>query len=107
MRWHRPLTEAAVVAGVFASRASAVKMHLADTADVVLWEIPAPGRDRVPLRDLDLHARCDVCVLPHEILPAKPCEVSFVLVGAAVFELLCTANAPPKMSGVNRNGACR
>lgn len=30
-------------------------MDLADAADVVLWEIPAPGRDRVPLRDLDLH----------------------------------------------------
>ena len=30
-------------------------MHLADTADVVLGDVPAPGRDGVPLVDRDLH----------------------------------------------------
>lgn len=30
-------------------------MDLADATDVVLWDIPSPGRDRVPLLDSDLH----------------------------------------------------
>jgi hypothetical protein len=49
------LTERAVIAGVFACRACAVKVDLADTADIVFWDIPPPGRDGVPLLDCDLH----------------------------------------------------
>lgn len=49
------LTQAAIVARVFARRTRAVEVDLADATDVVLWDIPSPGRDRVPLLDSDLH----------------------------------------------------
>lgn len=50
-----PLTKTAVVAWVFASRACAVKVNLADAADVVFGDIPLPCRDGVPLLDGDFH----------------------------------------------------
>ena len=51
----RALTEGAVIAGVFACWTCAVKVYLADTADIVFGDIPPPGRDGVPLLDRDLH----------------------------------------------------
>lgn len=48
-------TETAVIAGVFAARTSAIKVDLADTADIVLGDIPPPGCDGVPSGNLDLH----------------------------------------------------
>lgn len=52
---HWRLTQAALVARIFASRACAIKVDLADAADIVFREIPSPSRDGVPLFDLDLH----------------------------------------------------
>lgn len=49
------LTKAAVIARVFACWACAVKVDLADAADVVLGDIPPPRRDGVPAGNLDLH----------------------------------------------------
>ena len=51
----RALTQGTVVAGIFASWACAVEMDLADAADIVFGYVPPPGRDGVPLFDLDLH----------------------------------------------------
>ena len=34
-------------------------MYLADTADVVVGNVPSPGRYRIPLLDLDFHL--DIC----------------------------------------------
>jgi hypothetical protein len=49
------LTKTAVVAGILAGRTRPVKVHLADAANIVLWYVPPPRRDRVPLGDADLH----------------------------------------------------
>lgn len=52
------LTQAAFVARIFASRTCAIKVDLADAADIVFREIPSPSRDGVPLFDFDLHVDC-------------------------------------------------
>jgi len=49
------LTQAAVVARVFAGRTRPIKVDLADAADVVFRDVPSPGGDGVPLLDGDLH----------------------------------------------------
>lgn len=51
----RALTQGTIVAWIFACRTCAIKMDLADAADVVFGNVPPPGRDGVPLFDLDLH----------------------------------------------------
>jgi len=51
-----PRKQAAVISRIFARRTGAVKVHLADAADVVLGDIPTPGGHRVPSSDLNLHA---------------------------------------------------
>lgn len=49
------LTDAAVIAWIFARRTCAIKGNLTDTTDVVLGEIPSPSPNGVPLLDGDLH----------------------------------------------------
>ena len=49
------LTQGTIVAGIFACWTCAIKMDLADPADIVFGNVPPPGRDGVPLFDLDLH----------------------------------------------------
>lgn len=49
------LTKATVVAGILARRTRPVKVHLTDTADVVLGDIPLPCGDGIPLLDGDFH----------------------------------------------------
>lgn len=51
----RPLTQAARITGIFASRTRPVEVDLADATDVVLRNVPSPGSDRVPLLDGDFH----------------------------------------------------
>lgn len=50
------LTQAALIAGEFASGACPVEVHLANTADVVVGNVPPPGGYGVPLLDVDFHA---------------------------------------------------
>lgn len=50
-----PLTDAAVVAGISAGRTRPIEVDLANATDVVFGNVPPPGRDGVPLLDLDLH----------------------------------------------------
>lgn len=49
------LTQAAVVAGILAGWTCPVKVDLTDAADVVLGNVPSPGRDRVPLLNFHFH----------------------------------------------------
>lgn len=49
------LTQSTVVAGVFAGRAGAVKLHAADTAYFVFGHVPFPSRHGAPFFDDDLH----------------------------------------------------
>lgn len=56
---HR-LTEAAVIAGIFACWTRAIKLNLADATDIVFWEIPAPGCNGVPFLDENLHYQLQV-----------------------------------------------
>lgn len=49
------LTQAAIIARVFASWTRSVEVDLADTTDVVLGYIPSPGCDGVPFLDCDFH----------------------------------------------------
>lgn len=49
------LTQWAVVAGVFACGTCPIKVDLTDATNIVFGNVPSPGRDRVPLFDLDLH----------------------------------------------------
>lgn len=49
------LTESAVIAGEFASRTSAVKLNTADTADLILRDVPVPSSDGIPFLNGDLH----------------------------------------------------
>jgi hypothetical protein len=48
-------TQAAIITWVFARRTCTIEMHLANTTDIVVWDVPSPCRDRVPLADFDLH----------------------------------------------------
>ena len=48
-------TQTAVIAREFTRRTSAVEVNLADAADVVLGDIPAPSGDRIPIGDLNFH----------------------------------------------------
>lgn len=48
-------TKRAIVAGVFAGWACPIKVDLADATNIVFGNVPAPGRDGVPLLDLDFH----------------------------------------------------
>ena len=50
------LTEATVVSRILACWTCAIKLDLADTADVVFRQIPPPCRNGVPLFDGDFHA---------------------------------------------------
>lgn len=49
------LTQAAVVAWVFTSRTRPVKVDLADTTNIVFWQVPAPCGHWIPLLDGDFH----------------------------------------------------
>jgi hypothetical protein len=49
------LTQAAVISRISTGRTRSVKMHLADTADIILVNIPSPGGHSVPLLDGHLH----------------------------------------------------
>jgi hypothetical protein len=51
-------TQDAIISGVFASRTCTIKVDLADTADVVVGDIPSPSSYRIPFPDLDLHLDC-------------------------------------------------
>lgn len=55
LRAKRVLTEAAVVAWVFAGGTRAVEIDLADTAHIIFGDVPSPGSDRIPFLNLDLH----------------------------------------------------
>jgi hypothetical protein len=48
-------TQTAVISGIFASRASAIEVYLADTTNIVVGDIPSPCSHRVPCLDSDLH----------------------------------------------------
>ena len=75
-------TQRTIVAGVLALRAGAVVGVAADTADIVIGHIPAPGGDGVPLLDYDPHVcylRFAVCrrrVVRRVLATRKPREVS-------------------------------
>ena len=49
------LTQGTVVARKFAGRAGSVKLYSTDATHFVLWHVPLPRSDSVPLLDLDLH----------------------------------------------------
>lgn len=55
------LTKATVVAGILARGTRPVKVHLTDTADVVLGDIPLPCGDGIPLFDGDFHRADSKC----------------------------------------------
>jgi hypothetical protein len=48
-------TQAAIISWILARWTCAIEVYLADSADVVVGDIPSPCRYRVPLPDLDLH----------------------------------------------------
>ena len=52
----RGLTQRTFVSGDFAPRASPIEMSLTNAAHVVLWDVPPPSCDRIPLFDVDSHA---------------------------------------------------
>lgn len=60
---HEILTQAAVVAWVFACWTGAIKMDLTNATHVVFRNIPPPRSNRVPLLYGDLHTGCVVTVL--------------------------------------------
>ena len=49
------ITERTIVARVFALGTGAVVRVAADSTDVVVGHVPAPGRDGIPFFDGDLH----------------------------------------------------
>lgn len=50
-----PDEKCTVVSGILARRACRVELHAADSTQVVLGHVPAPGRNGVPLLDGDFH----------------------------------------------------
>jgi hypothetical protein len=70
------LTEAAVIAWVFARRTRAIKVDLADAAHIVFGYVPSPGSDGIPLRYLDFHSagrrRCLVLALKSSLQVVPP-----------------------------------
>lgn len=54
--------QAAIISRVFARRTCTIEMHLADTADVVVGNVPSPGRYCIPLLDLDFHLEICNCM---------------------------------------------
>ena len=61
------LTQRTFVAWEFARRACGIEVDLTDTAHIILWDVPPPCCDSVPLFDCDLHGgdsgllRAEVC----------------------------------------------
>lgn len=49
------LTHSAFIPGIFAGWTGSIKLNTADATDIVLWHVPAPCRDGIPLLDRDLH----------------------------------------------------
>lgn len=52
------LTKRAFVTGEFAGRTGAIKLHTADTTHFILWDIPVPSGNGIPLLKNDLHGVC-------------------------------------------------
>jgi hypothetical protein len=50
-------TERTVIARKLAGWTSAVKLNATDATDLILRHVPAPGCNRIPFLDRDLHLR--------------------------------------------------
>jgi hypothetical protein len=67
------LTESTVIAWELAGRTSSIELNATDTADFILWHVPAPGGDGVPRLDGNFH---DVSMLMKDSLkPLKQARV--------------------------------
>ena len=53
-RWVE-LTDATIIAWIFACWACAVKVDLTDTTNIIVGDVPTPSRDTVPSLYFDLH----------------------------------------------------
>jgi hypothetical protein len=59
--------ESVVITWIFTSRTRPVKVDLADTTNIVFWQVPAPGSDRIPLLDGDLHGVLPLYLYKEEV----------------------------------------
>ena len=54
--WEKAHTQTAIITWVFTRRTCAIEMNLADTTNIVIWDIPSPRCHGVPFLDFDLHS---------------------------------------------------